>query len=104
MELQQRAMFKMQEYMMKKGPPAHMKPPPEQHKAIQLQMLGHLKQQFKQNKELHDEFEALEGDLRDDKISADEASQGLRNLQQKVMQIKMTEVLEQQQQRIALEK
>ena len=41
-------MMKMQEHMAKTGgPPAHMKPPPEQQKMMQLQMLAHLKQQFR---------------------------------------------------------
>lgn len=40
--------MKMHEYMAKQGPPAHMqmKVPPEQQKVIQLQMIGHLKQQY----------------------------------------------------------
>lgn len=32
---------------MRNGPPGGFKPPPEQQKIIQLQMLGHLKTQFK---------------------------------------------------------
>lgn len=56
MQIQQRAMLKMQEYVLKQDPPMHMKPSPEQQKTIQLQMLMHLKQQFRQNKDLFEEF------------------------------------------------
>lgn len=41
-------MTKMQQHMMKNPQAASMlKPPPEQQKAIQLQMIGHMKTQFK---------------------------------------------------------
>lgn len=49
MQINQQAMIKMQQHMMKNGPP---KPPPEQQRMIQLQMLGHLKQQFKNDQVL----------------------------------------------------
>lgn len=81
----------------------HMKPSPEQQKSIQLQMLMHLKQQFKQNKDLFEQFQSLEENLKNEKISSDEAAIGMRTLQQKVLQIKMNQVLEQQQKMIEQE-
>ena len=59
MQIQQIAMMKMQEHMMKNGNAMQMnpfKPPPEQQKAMMLQMLGHLKQQFRGDAELYGEF------------------------------------------------
>ena len=50
------AMMKMQEYMAKNGPPAHMRPPPAQQKMVQLQMLAHLKVQFQSDPELFASF------------------------------------------------
>lgn len=58
LQKQQKAMMKMQQHMMK-NPPEHMKPSPEQQKMIQLQMLGHLKQQFRDNVELFSEFQQI---------------------------------------------
>lgn len=47
-QVQQRAMMKMNEHMMKNPQAASaLRPPPQQQKAIQLQMLGHMKLQFK---------------------------------------------------------
>ena len=55
MQIQQMAAMKMQEYVMKNGGPPQMtmnKPPPEQQKMMQLQILAHLKGQFATQPEL----------------------------------------------------
>jgi site-specific recombinase XerC len=43
MQIQQKMAAKMQAHMMKSGPPMHMQPSQDQQRAIQLQMLGHMK-------------------------------------------------------------
>ena len=47
MQIQQKMVAKMQAHMMKSGPPMHMQQPSQdQQRAIQLQMLGHMKKEF----------------------------------------------------------
>lgn len=73
-----------------------MRPPPEQQRAIQLQMLGHMKMQFQSEPELFREFGELEASLREMKITVEEAGMRMRGLQQKVMEKKMKQIMEAQ--------
>lgn len=60
LQLQQKAMLKMQEHMVKNPPQMNMmRPPPEQQKAMQLQMLAHMKMSFKADPELYADFEKI---------------------------------------------
>lgn len=53
MQIQQKMAAKMQAHMMKSGPPMHMQQPSQdQQRAIQLQMLGHMKKEFSSEPDL----------------------------------------------------
>lgn len=62
-----------------------MKPPPEQQRMIQLQMLGHMKMQFRGDPEVFKEFQDIETNLKSQTLSPDEAALRMRSLQQKIM-------------------
>ena len=52
-------------------------------------MIGHLKQQFVDDKQMFVSFENLENKLKNEQMSPEEASLNLRELQQKILQKKM---------------
>ena len=89
MELTRAGARKMQEHMMKHGPPQHMRPNPEQQKIIQLQMLGHMKTQFPEGSDIRDDIIRFENGLKEGTITPDEVNIGMRTVQQKIMQVKM---------------
>lgn len=70
----------MQQHMMK-NPQAAMqgfKPPPEQQKVIQQQMLSHMKTQFKNDGEIYNNFCEIERKLKDGEMNTDEAGFAIR--------------------------
>jgi hypothetical protein len=90
-------MMKMSEHMNKNPELASsIKPPPEQQRAIQLQMLSHMKMQFQGDVEIFKEFEDIESNLKSQQLSPDEAGVRMRGLQQKIMEKKMKQIMEAQ--------
>lgn len=99
-QVQQKVAMKMQAHMMRNM--AQMpQPSAEQQKAIQLQMLGHMKKEFASDPDLQAKIEDLETNLREGALAPIEANMQMRLIQQELMSRRMSEAMKQMQQQQA---
>jgi hypothetical protein len=94
--MQQRMAVKMQAYMMR-NMPQMMQPSPEQQRTIQLQMLAHMRNEFASEPDLAPQIDQLRAQLEEGKLTPIEANMRMRQLQQELMQRRMSKVMKQHQ-------
>jgi hypothetical protein len=98
-QIQQRLGMKMQAHMMKNMPQMMMQQQPttDQQRNIQLQMLTHMKKEFASEADLAPQIEELHTQLSESRLTPIEANMRMRQLQQELMQRRMSKVIKQQQ-------
>lgn len=102
MQIQQKLVVKMQAYMMKNMPQMMQhqhqhQPSSDQQRTIQLQMLTHMKKEFAAEPDLAPQIEQLHHELSESKLTPIEANMKMRQLQQELMQRRMSKVMKQHQ-------
>lgn len=96
-QVEQETMMRLQQHMMKNNPhPMMAQPSTEQQKAIQLQMLAHMKRELAAPQpEFAKRIEELETKLTAGDLTPIEVNLAMRTIQQELMAKKMQEIIKQ---------